>query len=63
MRKKTIEGVFADLKEKHGMYWITLRGKNTILVFAAMNLKKLATWKGKQTVPLFFCLHSQQNPF
>ncbi|MDQ0340802.1 hypothetical protein J2S00_003642 [Caldalkalibacillus uzonensis] len=40
-------------------YWITMRGKKnntvqSVLVFAAMNLKKLATWKGEQTVLLFF---------
>ncbi|MDQ0341059.1 hypothetical protein J2S00_003903 [Caldalkalibacillus uzonensis] len=69
MRKETIERVFADLKEKHGMRWTTLRGKkkNTMqamLVFAAMNLKK--SWprgSGEPTVLSFFCLHSQQNPF
>ncbi|SDY63064.1 Transposase DDE domain-containing protein [Thermoactinomyces sp. DSM 45892] len=49
-RKETIERVFADMKEKHGMQWTTLRGKQKIqmqamLVFAAMNLKKLATWR------------------
>ncbi len=26
MRKETIERVFADMKEKHGMRWTTLRG-------------------------------------
>ena len=48
-RKETIERVFADMKEKHGMRWTTLRGLEKVsmqakLVFAAMNLKKLATW-------------------
>lgn len=54
-RKETIERVFADLKEKHGLRWTTLRGKEKLsmqamLVFAAMNLKKMALWlwrKGK----------------
>ena len=46
-RKETIERVFADMKEKHGMRWTTLRTKRRVqmqamLVFAAMNLKKLA---------------------
>ncbi|MBR7679283.1 transposase, partial [Streptomyces daliensis] len=46
-RKETIERVFADLKHKHGLRWTTLRGKKKLsmqamLVFAAMNLKKLA---------------------
>lgn len=48
-RKETIERVFADAKEKHGMRWTTLRGLKKLsiqamLTFAAMNLKKLATW-------------------
>jgi len=46
-RKETIERVFADLKEKHGLRWTTLRGLKKVtmqamLVFACMNLKKLA---------------------
>ncbi|MDM5225015.1 IS1182 family transposase [Cytobacillus sp. NJ13] len=52
-RKETIERVFADAKEKHGMRWTTLRGleklsMQAMLTFAAMNLKKMAnwTWKG-----------------
>jgi len=49
MRKETIERVFADAKEKHGMRWTTYRGLEKVsmqamLTFAAMNLKKLATW-------------------
>ena len=54
-RKETIERVFADAKEKHGMRWTTLRGikklsMQAMLTFAAMNLKKLAnwTWQGPQ---------------
>ncbi|MGQ9558136.1 MAG: IS1182 family transposase [Desulfurispora sp.] len=52
MRKETIERVFADAKEKHGMRWTTLRGLEKVsmqamLTFAAMNLKKLATWLWK----------------
>jgi len=48
-RKETIERVFADMKEKHGMRWTTLRGLRKVsmqamLVYACMNLKKLATW-------------------
>jgi transposase len=51
-RKETIERVFADAKEKHGMRWTTLRGlkklsMQAMLTFAAMNLKKLATWTWK----------------
>ena len=51
-RKETIERVFADLKEKHGLRWTTLRGLKKVtmqamLVFACMNLKKLANWLWK----------------
>lgn len=46
-RKETIEHVFADAKEKHGMRWTKLRGLKKVsmqvmLNFAEMNLKKLA---------------------
>jgi transposase len=51
-RKETIERVFADGKEKHGMRYTQLRGLANVtnevtLKFACMNLKKLArrTWK------------------
>jgi len=49
MRAQTIERVFADAKEKHGMRYTFLRGLNRVrnwvrLKFAAMNLKKLAMW-------------------
>ncbi|OWZ82785.1 IS5/IS1182 family transposase [Natranaerobius trueperi] len=52
-RKESIERVFGDLKEKHGLRWTTLRGKSKVaaqamLVFAAMNLKKLANWSWKK---------------
>lgn len=44
-RTETIERVFADGKEKHGMRWTTLRRLKKLsmlamLTFAAMNLKK-----------------------
>jgi transposase len=55
-RKETIERVFADAKEKHGMRWTTLRGlkklsMQAMLTFAAMNLKKMANWTWKKTCP------------
>lgn len=58
-RKQTIERIFADAKEKHEMRWTKYRGlekvaTHTMLVFAAMNLKKLATWLWKGKEPLFF---------
>lgn len=48
-RKETVERIFADGKEKHGLRWTKLRGliKNqhyVMLVFAMMNVKKIATW-------------------
>jgi transposase len=55
-RKETIERVFADAKEKHGMRYTFYRGLTQVtkwvrIKFAAMNLKKLATWKKKKTTP------------
>ncbi len=49
MRKRTIERVFADAKEKHGMRYTPYRGLARVtnwvrLKFAAMNLKKMAMW-------------------
>ncbi|KIL74468.1 Mobile element protein [Bacillus badius] len=56
-RQETIERVFADAKEKHGMRWTNLRGlkklsMQAMLTFAAMNLKKMAnwTWQGPKMV-------------
>ena len=51
-RKETIERVFADAKEKHGMRYTQYRGLAKVkmqvgLTFACMNLKKLATWMKK----------------
>ena len=53
MRGQTIERVFADAKEKHGMRYTRYRGLRKVqhyltLVFACMNLKKLAMWKKKR---------------
>jgi hypothetical protein len=53
-RKETIERVFADAKEKHGMRYTKLRGLSKInievsLIFSFMNLKKLANWMWKHT--------------
>lgn len=49
-RSETIERVFGDAKEKHGMRYTQLRGLKKVtmqvyLTFACMNLKKLAKWK------------------
>jgi hypothetical protein len=48
-RKETIERVFADAKEKHGMRYTHYRGIDKLkfevgMTFTCMNLKKLATW-------------------
>ena len=49
LRSQTIERVFADAKEKHGMRYTLYKGLDRVrnwvrLKFAAMNLKKLAMW-------------------
>ena len=49
-RSETIERIFGDAKEKHGMRYTQLRGLKKVtmqvyLTFACMNLKKLAKWK------------------
>jgi hypothetical protein len=49
MRKETIERVFGDAKEKHAMRYTQQRGLTRVaqwvrLKYAAMNLKKMATW-------------------
>ena len=63
-RKETIERVFADAKEKHGMRYTHHRGLARVtnwvkLKFAAMNLKKLAMWSWNQLLfSCFFPLNS-----
>jgi transposase/transcription elongation factor Elf1 len=49
LRSRTIERVFADAKEKHGMRYTFLKGLERVnnwitMKFTAMNLKKLAMW-------------------
>lgn len=49
-RKETIERVFADAKEKHGMRYTQYRRSAKIkmelnILFGCMNLKKMAIWK------------------
>lgn len=61
LRKETIERVFADAKEKHGMRYTLYRGLAQVtnwvkLKFAAMNLKKLAIRKWKEGLYSTFCL-------
>ena len=57
LRSQTIERVFADAKEKHGMRYTQYRGLEKVrmelnLLFACMNLKKLANWIWKDTFGL-----------
>ena len=63
LRKQTIERIFADAKEKHGMRYTQYRGIQKIrmelnLLFAAMNLKKLARWLEKEKRDRSFLLSS-----
>ena len=60
-RKETIERVFADAKEKHAMRYTQYRGLAQVtnwvkLKFAAMNLKRFAKWKWKNTHSRLFDL-------
>ena len=57
-RKETIERVFADAKEQRGLRYTRYTGLAQVtnwvkLKFAAMNLKKLATWKWRDLLPSF----------
>ena len=52
LRKETIERVFADAKENHGLRYTRLRGlkKNqhqALMIFASHNLKKIGLWNRK----------------
>ena len=49
-RKETVERCFGDGKEKHGLRFTRYKGikrvtQNLLLLFACMNLKKMARWK------------------
>ena len=60
-RSETIERVFADAKEKHGMRYTLHKGLVRVsnwakLKFAAMNLKKLALWVFRDPLFYFFSL-------
>lgn len=59
LRGQTIERIFADAKELHGMRYTQYRGLAKVkmeltLKFACMNLKKLAIWKWKNNLFLLF---------
>jgi hypothetical protein len=64
LRSQTIERVFADAKEKHGMRYTHHRSLPRVsnwvkLKFAAMNLKKLATWKWRERALHLFLMWFQ----
>lgn len=70
-RKQTIERVFADAKEKHGMRYTQYRGLTQVtnwvrLKYATMNLKKLAIWKWNDSLSDFifflFRIRDTRNP-
>ena len=66
MRKKTIERVFADAKEKHTMRYTHHIGLAAVtrwvkLKYAAMNLKKMAIWSWNNSV--FFRIFELFTPF
>ncbi|WP_422678938.1 IS1182 family transposase, partial [Clostridium tarantellae] len=67
-RKETIERVFADAKERHGMRYTHLRGlakltMEVTLIFACMNLKKLAKRKWIKTGGYLGLYHNIKNIF
>ena len=62
LRSETIERVFADAKEKHGMRYTQYRGLSKVkmelnLLFACMNLKKLANWLDRKGLLPTYMLH------
>jgi hypothetical protein len=66
LRSQTIERIFADAKELHFMRYTFLRGlvklkMQTTLIFACMNLKKLAKWKRFSYLFSFFSDHFFQK--
>jgi len=69
-RKETIERIFGDAKEKHGMRYTQLRGllkvkMQVALTFACMNLKNLANWKhrGGRFSTFFLAFYFFFSPF
>jgi hypothetical protein len=58
LRKQTIERIFADGKEKHGLRYTRYRGLNKVqdymyLLFASMNMKKIALWSTRKALNPF----------
>ena len=67
LRSLTIERVFADAKEKHGIRYTRQKGRKRVqdeilLVFACMNLKEMALWMAKSPMQeSFSTLESSLN--
>lgn len=66
LRSETIERVFADAKEKHGMRYTKYRGLAKVkmelnLLFACMNLKKLANWLDRKGLLPTYISHMLAN--
>ena len=67
--EETIERVFADAKEQHGLRYTRYTGLAQVtnwvkLKFAAMNLKKYAKWVWRDRYPdRFSCIISLVFPF
>lgn len=65
-RKETIERDFADAKEKYAMCYTQYRGLTQVtkwvkLIFANMNLKKMARWKWNDSAHFLFSLMFSPN--
>ena len=70
-RKQTIERIFADGKEKHGLRYTRYKGLKkvqdyTYLLFACMNMKKIAIWSHNKTLitslnQLIYAIFNQFN--
>ena len=53
LRKETIERIFGDCKEQHGLRFTRVRGllkneQNVTMIFTCHNLKKMANWRWKK---------------
>lgn len=69
LRSQTIERVFADAKEKHGMRYTQYRGIDKVkmelnLLFGCMNLKKLAAWLDRlELLPTYLVHYFRKSLF
>jgi len=70
LRKETIERVFGDCKEQHGLRFTRVRGllkneQNATMIFACHNLKKMANWRWKShpNITIISFIFSKINNF